>query len=78
MNASSYSGVFLVVVGLVACATLDWEPGYLHRSEPVAGAERVGSGECGVCHEEVQGHPRISAYHADCESCHGGGIDNLI
>ncbi len=73
MNVSRRSGIFFVVLGLGACATLEWEPGYLHRSEPVAGAERVGSAECGVCHEDVQGHPRIAAYHADCESCHGGG-----
>jgi DmsE family decaheme c-type cytochrome len=40
---------------------------------PVAGAERIGAAECAPCHEDVQGHERIAAYHGDCESCHGGG-----
>lgn len=39
----------------------------------VAGAERVGAGDCADCHGKVQGHERIAAYHADCEACHGGG-----
>ena len=62
-------GVFLVA----SCVSLDWSALGPHRSAPVVGAERVGSPECLVCHDEVHGHEKIAAYHADCESCHGGG-----
>ena len=58
---------------VVACASLDWKPLGPHRSTPIEGVTRTGAGECLVCHEEVQGHEKIAAYHADCESCHGGG-----
>ena len=33
----------------------------------------MGADECGVCHENVQGHELMPAYHSQCESCHGGG-----
>ena len=58
---------------LVACASLQWDPLGPRRSEQIPGTERIGSAECVVCHEDVQGHQRIAAYHSDCESCHGGG-----
>jgi DmsE family decaheme c-type cytochrome len=57
---------------LVACA-LAWTPSGPRRTALVAGAQRVGATECLNCHEEVQGHEHIAAYHADCEACHGGG-----
>jgi DmsE family decaheme c-type cytochrome len=64
----------LALSGLVAaCVQLRWEPLGPRRTEDIAGATLVGAEECGVCHEEVKGHERISGYHADCESCHGGG-----
>ena len=65
--------VFAGVVVITACASLQWEPLGPHRSEEIPGAEPIGSVECLVCHEDVQGHERIAAYHADCESCHGDG-----
>jgi DmsE family decaheme c-type cytochrome len=43
------------------------------RTALVTGAEPAGAEECGVCHDEVQGHERISEYHRGCESCHGAG-----
>ena len=61
-----------VASALVACA-LAWTPSGPRRVEPIPLAEPIGAEECGVCHEEVQGHARIASYHADCESCHGGG-----
>jgi len=62
-----------VAVGLAACASLEWRPVGPRQTAPVVGAEPVGAEECGVCHEDVQGYPRIAGYHADCESCHGNG-----
>jgi DmsE family decaheme c-type cytochrome len=62
----------VLATALLACA-LAWTPTGSRRVAPVAGAERVGAGECAECHEAVQGHERIAAYHADCEACHGGG-----
>jgi DmsE family decaheme c-type cytochrome len=57
---------------LVACA-LAWTPSGPRRTAPIAGAARIGAAECEPCHEEVRGHAKIAAYHADCEACHGGG-----
>jgi len=72
--ASGRTRIFLAVVLFVAaCTSLEWQPLGAHRSAVVEGAQREGSGECSLCHDEVQGHPRIAGYHADCESCHGGG-----
>ena len=65
----AFAGVALVA----ACASLEWQPLGPRRSAPIAGVARAGSEECGVCHTDVQGHERIAGYHADCESCHGGG-----
>ena len=64
-----------VAVALIAaaCASLEWQPLGPHRSAEVLGAESAGAEECSVCHSDVQGHERIADYHADCESCHGGG-----
>ena len=62
----------LLAALLVACA-LAWTPAGPRRVEPVPLAEPIGADECLVCHEEVQGHETIAAYHANCESCHGGG-----
>jgi predicted CXXCH cytochrome family protein len=56
----------------LACA-LAWTPIAPQRIAPIAGAARVGAAECEGCHEKVQDHPVIAAYHADCEACHGGG-----
>jgi DmsE family decaheme c-type cytochrome len=65
----------LLAVGaaLGACATLAWKPSGPRRVAPITGAEPIGAAECTPCHEDVQGHERIAAYHADCEACHGGG-----
>ena len=66
--------LWLPVAGvLFACAGIEWTSLGPTRVAVVAGAERVGAEECGVCHEEVQGHASMPPYHADCESCHGGG-----
>lgn len=68
--------VLAVIVALgaaAACATLEWQPMGPRRTALVPDAEPVGAEECGVCHEDVQGHEKIAAYHGDCESCHGGG-----
>ncbi len=66
--------IALVGIGLLgACAALQWTPVGPRRTAPVAGASAIGSEECGTCHEDVQGHEKLSAYHSDCESCHGGG-----
>ena len=59
--------------GVLACVSLQWEPMGPRRTAPIEGAEIVGTEECGVCHEDVQGHEKIAGYHAVCESCHGGG-----
>lgn len=56
-----------------ACASLQWQPLGPRRTAAIAGAQPVGSEECLVCHDEVQGHEKIATYHAGCESCHGGG-----
>ena len=56
----------------LACA-LAWKPIAPRRIEPVKDATRIGSAECVDCHKDVQDHPKIAAYHADCEACHGGG-----
>ncbi len=58
---------------LTACAVLGFTPLGPHRVAPVPGAQRIGAEECATCHEEVKGRERIADYHADCESCHGGG-----
>jgi DmsE family decaheme c-type cytochrome len=62
----------VVAVG-VACAAFQWKPRGPRRVAEVPGATLVGSEECLVCHEDVQGHEKIAAYHAGCESCHGAG-----
>lgn len=62
--------------GILACATVSIpiEPQPYHRTAAIAGAEEpVGAEECATCHDEVQGHAPIAAFHADCESCHGYG-----
>jgi len=59
-------------VAALACA-LAWTPIAPRRIEPIAGATPVGAAECKDCHEDVQDHPKIAAYHADCEACHGPG-----
>lgn len=65
--------LFSVVAAWIGCALPDWEPDARRAPAPVPGALRVGAVECLLCHEEVQGHPKIAGYHADCESCHGPG-----
>jgi predicted CXXCH cytochrome family protein len=67
-----------VAIAGVACAAalacaLAWHPVAPQRIKPVKGAERIGAAECHDCHEKVEDHPKIAAYHADCEACHGGG-----
>ena len=59
--------------GLAACAAWQWQPIGSRRTQEVAGAEPVGAEECLVCHEVIQGRPKIAAYHSGCESCHGAG-----
>ena len=66
----------LLLLGLacgLACATAVWNPVGSRRTEPVPGALPVGSDECEDCHDDVHGRAIMPAYHADCESCHGGG-----
>ena len=76
-RAEARPWLLLVLLGtLLACVTT-WSPPELrkyHRTEPLANAgEKVGSEECGTCHEDVLGHALGPDYHADCESCHGPG-----
>jgi len=63
----------LALSALAACVQLQWEPVGPRRTGEIADASRVGAEECGVCHEDVRGHEKIASYHADCETCHGGG-----
>lgn len=58
---------------VVACAAFQWRPRGPRRVAEIPGATPVGSEECLVCHEDVQGHEKIAAYHGDCERCHGAG-----
>ncbi len=67
------AGGAAVILTLGACIAFQWKPLGPHRSAPVPGAEMVGSEECLVCHDEVQGRPEIARYHEGCETCHGGG-----
>jgi len=60
-------------IAALACATLAWHPIAPRRVTPIPNAERIGAKECHDCHEKIEGHPTIAAYHADCEACHGGG-----
>ncbi|MFQ5697013.1 MAG: cytochrome c3 family protein [Myxococcota bacterium] len=65
----------LTLAAIVACVTA-WPttvPERLHRIANVPGAQAVGAEECGTCHEDIEGHAPIPAYHSDCEACHGGG-----
>jgi predicted CXXCH cytochrome family protein len=57
---------------LAACA-LAWRPIAPRRTALVKDATPVGAVECTGCHEDVQGHTKIAAYHGDCETCHGSG-----
>jgi DmsE family decaheme c-type cytochrome len=57
----------------VACATVVWSPVGSRRTEPIPGALPEGAEECRVCHEDVHGQAAMPVYHADCETCHGGG-----
>jgi DmsE family decaheme c-type cytochrome len=60
----------------VACATVlaPIPAQRFHRTTAVKGAvEHVGADECTACHDQVEGHAPIAAYHGDCESCHGPG-----
>jgi DmsE family decaheme c-type cytochrome len=57
----------------VACAAAVWTPAGSRRVEPVVGATAVGSEDCRTCHEDVHGLEVMPSYHANCESCHGGG-----
>jgi DmsE family decaheme c-type cytochrome len=58
---------------LAACVQLQWEPLGPRRTQEIPDLSRVGAEECSTCHEDVKGHEKIAAYHADCEACHGGG-----
>jgi DmsE family decaheme c-type cytochrome len=63
-------------LAILACETTDSQPlAYEthHRTASIAGALPVGAAECRNCHEDVQGYGPSPLYHADCESCHGGG-----
>jgi DmsE family decaheme c-type cytochrome len=66
----------LGMVGLVACV-MPWGtliPTKFHRVEPVAGAGRsLGAERCYDCHASFGDHHIATAYHADCETCHGPG-----
>ena len=64
----------LVLSGVIAaCVSLQWKPIGPRRTQPVPDAALVGAEECDSCHEDVEGHEKIAAYHANCETCHGGG-----
>ena len=67
--------VLAVISAAVAACVTVWapEPEGIHRTAAIAGAEPMGAEMCGACHEAVQEHAPSTAYHADCESCHGGG-----
>ncbi|MFP6623232.1 MAG: cytochrome c3 family protein [Myxococcota bacterium] len=58
---------------LGACVTLEWQPLGPRRTQPIPDVSLVGAEECASCHEDVRGHEKIAGYHADCETCHGGG-----
>ncbi len=58
---------------LAACVHLQWQPIGPRRTQQITDVSLVGAEECGVCHEDVRGHEKIAGYHADCETCHGGG-----
>jgi len=64
---------FLLSALLAACVSLQWQPIGSRRTQSIAGASLVGAEECGSCHDDVRGHEKIAGYHADCETCHGGG-----
>ena len=64
--------LFVIAFG-AACATVVWTPAGSRRVEPIPGVTRVGTEDCRTCHEDVHGQTVMPAYHADCESCHGGG-----
>jgi DmsE family decaheme c-type cytochrome len=67
--------LYALAAGAVACVAV-WQPPApqsYHRTGAIADAEAVGTDECTVCHEDVDGHAPIPTYHADCESCHGPG-----
>ena len=80
MNFGSKRAVWIVFVFallLAAGCVAVWNPPprAFHRTESAAMAKAtpIGSAECIVCHEDVQGHAPIDANHADCETCHGNG-----
>ena len=69
------SGVLVLSIGFIACVTA-WAPpaNYYQRTTDVENAGRtVGTKECVVCHNQVQGHAAAPDYHNDCEACHGPG-----
>ena len=67
------TGVAIGLLLIVACASVVWQPRGSRRTAPVPGAQVVGQEECRVCHEDVSGHEAMASYHANCETCHGGG-----
>jgi DmsE family decaheme c-type cytochrome len=61
---------------ILACATVSIpiESRRHHRTAAIEGADQpIGAEECSACHDEVLGHAPITAFHEDCESCHGAG-----
>jgi DmsE family decaheme c-type cytochrome len=69
------SVVLLLLFGAACVTTLSThELSGFHRTGEVEGAsERVGAEECETCHEDVHGSTPGTAYHSDCEDCHGSG-----
>jgi len=64
-----------IALFLAACVTT-WAPPPqpYHRTAPVEEAgETVGADECIACHDTVKQRSPSTAYHDDCEACHGPG-----
>jgi DmsE family decaheme c-type cytochrome len=75
VRATSWRVVVGLGVVLMACVS-NWPtvpPQPYHRTTPIEGAELVGTDECLVCHEDIDGHAPAPAFHEDCEACHGSG-----
>jgi DmsE family decaheme c-type cytochrome len=64
----------IAMVVLAGCATALRLPSQrYHRTAELVNAEQVGADECEDCHEDVLEYAPSTEYHAECESCHGGG-----
>jgi hypothetical protein len=71
-----------LVAGIVVCVTVfactkPWRPsepvGHRRTEVSSSAGELIGSHACYDCHDSFEQHFVASAYHGDCESCHGPG-----